>query len=171
MSNYPAGAENDINAPYNKEEMQGETIGLFDCLENLEMPYEVRCELKLFEANLDAVKIVLKNSAELFDSENRKEVSKLLRRIEKIILEPQIFIEMNNTILPEQIKINLKSLVDRIDEVDIKLNDFKAKLIEHQFSIKRISEDEFKENKRHKKLKKAFQKRINEIIKTNFRYE
>ena len=94
MSNYPAGAENNSNAPYNKEEkIQGETIGLFEFLENLDMPYEVKFELKLFEANLDAVKIVLKNSAELFDSENRKEVSKLLRRIEKIISEPQIFIE------------------------------------------------------------------------------
>ena len=49
MSNYPAGAENNSNAPYNKEEkIQGEIIGLFDYLENLEMPYEVRLHLKNF---------------------------------------------------------------------------------------------------------------------------
>ena len=55
MSNYPVGAEYDSNAPFNKKELQGETIGLFEYLENLEMPYEVRLKLKEFEEQISNI--------------------------------------------------------------------------------------------------------------------
>ena len=64
MSNYPAGAENDKTAPYNKEEIQGETIGLFEYLENLEMPYEVRVYFKNFIKGFELSKVGLNHVAE-----------------------------------------------------------------------------------------------------------
>jgi hypothetical protein len=76
MSNYPIGAEHDSNAPFNKEEKDGYTIGLFEYLENLEMPCEVRSELKRFKINLHEVKSFVK------DHKKRK-----------LLNEPQIFIE------------------------------------------------------------------------------
>jgi len=87
MSNYPAGAENDKNAPYNKEEsLQGETIGLFEYLENLEMPYEVRSELKSFIEKRQVAMLMIKGCL------NHKQGTVLLN-IQRLISEPQIFIE------------------------------------------------------------------------------
>lgn len=94
MSNYPAGAENDKNAPYNKEEqLQGETIGLFEYLENLEMPYTIRCELLTLEFNLKLAEESLDHIEKDFREDGRVEASKLVLNIKKLISEPQIFIE------------------------------------------------------------------------------
>ena len=94
MSNYPAGAEHDSNAPYNKEEsLQGETIGLFEYLENLEMPYSVRCELNLFLSNLKGVKESLNHVEKAFKQEGRPAAESLIRLLQKQLSEPQIFIE------------------------------------------------------------------------------
>jgi len=76
MSNYPVGAENNPHAPFNKEELQGETIGLFEYLENLEIPYEVRCELKKFKENRIKAILLIKDY-----------------KIKQLLSEPQIFIE------------------------------------------------------------------------------
>ena len=94
MSNYPAGAENDKNAPYNKEEqLQGETIGLFEYLENLEMPYEVRSELQAYQRNIiscNMMLMVLQNNISILSNRDVKiEISKAKRKLS----EPQIFIK------------------------------------------------------------------------------
>jgi hypothetical protein len=91
MSNYPLGAEHDSSAPFNREELQGETIGLFEYLENLEMPYSVRCELKSFDENRNlAIKTLL-----ALNNDFKKGIrnTNLHRLIIKYISEPQIFIE------------------------------------------------------------------------------
>jgi hypothetical protein len=84
MSNYPLGAENDSNAPYNKKEesLQGETIGLFEYLENLEMPYEVRIELNSFITN-HQVALMMTNGNN----------DKFILTLNRLLQEPQIFIE------------------------------------------------------------------------------
>jgi hypothetical protein len=93
MSNYPAGAENDKNAPFNKEErLQGEEIGLFEYLENLEMPYEVRCKLKNFIIDSYTAKKVLESIIDYFKDKDAVTFSKA-RVVKKLISEPQIFIE------------------------------------------------------------------------------
>jgi hypothetical protein len=90
MSNYPLGAENDSNAPFNKEEsLQGETIGLFEYLENLEMPYSIRCEFQTFTTKLR----IAKETLEVFKEKDRPAQNKLVNLIQKHISEPQIFIE------------------------------------------------------------------------------
>lgn len=87
MSNYPAGAENDKNAPYNREErLQVETIGLFEYLENLQMPYEIRCKLKEFENCRQIAMLLLKD---MISQTNNKS----LLDIAKLLVEPEIFIE------------------------------------------------------------------------------
>lgn len=93
MSNYPAGAENDLNAPFNKKELQGENIGLFEYLENLEMPFEVRSELNLFLHNLKGVRESLYHIEKSYKDENRPESANLVRLLQRLISEPQIFIE------------------------------------------------------------------------------
>lgn len=91
MSNYPIGAENDSNAPFNKEELNGYTIGLFEYLENLEMPYEVRCELKRFKENRNlATKTLLSLDKDLKKGLRNTNLHSL---IINQISEPQIFIE------------------------------------------------------------------------------
>ena len=93
MSNYPLGTANDKNAPYNKEEsLQGETIGLFEYLENLEMPYEVRCKLKNFIIDSYTSKKILDSIIEYFKDKDEVTYSKA-RVVKKLISEPQIFIE------------------------------------------------------------------------------
>lgn len=94
MSNYPAGAKNDSNAPYNKEQqLQGETIGLFEYLENLEMPYQVRCELKSFDKNrITAYQFLTILSSNLSVLDNRQ-IKLEIVKIKRLVLEPQIFIE------------------------------------------------------------------------------
>ena len=93
MINYPVGAENDLNAPFNKKELQGETIGLFEYLENLEMPFEVRSELNLFLHNLKGVRESLYHVEKSFKDEDRPAAANLIRLIQRQISEPQIFIE------------------------------------------------------------------------------
>jgi hypothetical protein len=93
MSNYPLGAENDSNAPFNKEEsLQGETIGLFEYLENLEMPYEVRIHLKNFIKGFELSKVGLNHVSENLRIESRDEY-KMILNIQRLLQEPQIFIE------------------------------------------------------------------------------
>ena len=86
MSNYPAGAENDKTAPYNKEEIQGETIGLFEYLENLEMPYDIKIELQSFITNRKVAMLMLKDKI-------NQTYSKFDLDIARLLVEPQIFIE------------------------------------------------------------------------------
>lgn len=93
MSNYPLGAENDSNAPFNKKELQGLTIGLFEYIENLEIPFEVRSELNLFLHNLKGVRESLYHVEKLFKDEDRPAAANLIRLLQKQISEPQIFIE------------------------------------------------------------------------------
>ena len=93
MNNYPLGAEHDPNAPFNKEELQGETIGLFEYLENLEMPYEIRCELQTFKFNLQLAKKSLIHIEIDYSEDGRIEASKLVLMIQRLLIEPQIFIE------------------------------------------------------------------------------
>ncbi len=83
MSNYPFGAEHDSNAPYNKEEqLNGYTIGLFEYLENLEMPYSVRCEFKKFIENHETALMMIIGNNDPF-----------IRTLKKLLSEPQIFIK------------------------------------------------------------------------------
>lgn len=93
MSNYPFGAENDKNAPYNKEKLKGETIGLFEYLENLEMPYEVRSELVLFQSKLKDSKKNLEHIQKVLIFLNMADTAKLAQLVKNNISEPQIFIE------------------------------------------------------------------------------
>jgi len=94
MINYPLCAGNDSNAPFNKEEsLQGYEIGLLEYLENLEMPYSVRCELKTLEFNLQLAKKALEHIQKDYSEDGRIEASKLVLNIQKLISEPQIFIE------------------------------------------------------------------------------
>jgi hypothetical protein len=92
MSNYPLGAENDSNAPFNRKEekLQGETIGLFEYLENLEMPYSIRCELKKFNTYLNQSQIILKDLA---TNEDNPIVMAELFLVKRLLTQPQIFIE------------------------------------------------------------------------------
>ena len=89
-SNYPTGAENDKNAPFNKEEiLQGEVIGLFEFLENLEMPYAIRMELLLFRNKLK----ITKEALEVFKDKDKPATNNLVNLLQNHITEPQIFIE------------------------------------------------------------------------------
>lgn len=90
MSNYALGAENDKNAPYNKEELKGETIGLFEYLENLELPYEIRSYLVEFDKKRQMA--IFKLNLTIHDS-NNEQLKKELYKIKKLLSEPQIFIE------------------------------------------------------------------------------
>jgi len=90
MSNYPVGAENNSNAPYNKEEiLKGNTIGLFEYLENLEMPYAIRSEFQHFVNKLR----ITRETLELFKEKDKPSNNKLVNLLQKHISEPQIFIE------------------------------------------------------------------------------
>lgn len=93
MSNYPAGAEYDSNAPFNKKDLEGETIGLFEYLENLEMPYEIRSELNLFLNNLKGVRESLYHVEKSFKDKGRPAAANLISLLQRLISEPQIFIE------------------------------------------------------------------------------
>ena len=93
MSNYPLGAENDSNAPFNKKELEGEYVGLFEYLDNnCEMPYEVRVHLKKFIKGFELSKIGLDYIAENSRIESRDDC-KIILNIQRLLQEPQIFIE------------------------------------------------------------------------------
>jgi hypothetical protein len=93
MSNYPLGAEHDSNAPFNRKELQGENVGLFEYLENLEMPYEVRSELQKYQKSIISCNMmltVLQNNISILSNRDVKiELAKAKRKLS----EPQIFIE------------------------------------------------------------------------------
>ena len=81
MSNYPLGAEHDPNAPFNKEELKGEEIGLLDeILCAGELTPETTLYLTEYQTNIYKAMDILRNIPEA------KEALKLL-------VEPQIFIE------------------------------------------------------------------------------
>lgn len=69
---------------------------------------------------------------------------------------------MNNTILPEQTKANLKDLVSRIENIKLNLKYINSLYFEQNLTF---TEKQYKEIARSKKLKKEYQKAINEIIK------
>ena len=82
MSNYPLGAEHDSNAPFNRKELQGETIGLFEYLDNLDLPYHIRIELNSFITN-HQVALMMTNGNN----------DKFILTLNRLLQEPQIFIE------------------------------------------------------------------------------
>ena len=82
MSNYPVGAENDSNAPFNRKELQGYEIGLFEYLENLDLPYDIRIELNSFITN-HQVALMMTNGNN----------DKFILTLNRLLQEPQIFIE------------------------------------------------------------------------------
>lgn len=69
---------------------------------------------------------------------------------------------MNNTILTEQTKANLKNLVSRIENIKLNLKNINSLYFEQNLTF---TEKQYKEIARSKKLKKEYQKAINEIIK------
>lgn len=69
---------------------------------------------------------------------------------------------MNNTILQEQTKTNLKDLVSRIENIKLNLKYINSLYFEQNLTF---TEKQYKEIARSKKLKKEYQKAINEIIK------
>lgn len=69
---------------------------------------------------------------------------------------------MNNTILPEQTKTNLKDLVSRIENIKLNLKYINSLYFEQNLTF---TEKQYKEIARSKKLKKEYQKAIHEIIK------
>ena len=85
MSNYPAGAENCPHAPWNKEEMQGESVPLFDYIINsVEMSKEANRLLQKFDKNrINAVKQLNVLATEY----------KELHKIINLLAEPEIFLE------------------------------------------------------------------------------
>jgi len=94
MSNYPAGAEYDSNAPFNKSELQGENVDLFDyILNNSKFPYEATSGLIEFENNLKLAKSTLEDVRKSFLEEDRPAAANLIFHIQKLLIQPQIFIE------------------------------------------------------------------------------
>lgn len=69
---------------------------------------------------------------------------------------------MNNTILPEQTKANLKDLVSRIENIKLNLKHINSLYFQQNLTF---TELQYKEIARYKKLKKEYQKAIHEIIK------
>jgi hypothetical protein len=91
MSNYPVGAKNDPNAPFNKEELKGEDVGLFDYIDNFcELKTGVRLKLNQFDKNrLKAINML--TDFILSETNDYKRIQ--LLKIRNLLLEPQIFIE------------------------------------------------------------------------------
>ena len=73
---------------------------------------------------------------------------------------------MNNTVITQEKLTNLKDLVSRIEKLEIDLKCIKNKYIDSVFKAYIFTEEDIKKEKRYKKVKKEYQKRINEIIKT-----
>lgn len=70
---------------------------------------------------------------------------------------------MNNTVIPQEKLTNLKDLVSRIEKLETDLKRFDVIYVENGF---RITKSQSYEMQRYKKVKKEYQKKINEIIKT-----
>ena len=93
MSNYPLGAENDSNAPFNQKELEGEYVGLFEYLDNnCEMPYQVRVNLQNFIKGFELSKVALKHLAKNFKKDYSEDYA-LVLKTQILLREPQIFIE------------------------------------------------------------------------------
>jgi len=69
---------------------------------------------------------------------------------------------MNNTVIPQEKLTNLKDLVSRIEKLEIDLKRFDVIYVENGFRLTKSQSDEMQ---RYKKVKKEYQKKINEIIK------
>jgi hypothetical protein len=94
MSNYPTGAEYDSNAPFNRTELQGENVGLFDyILNNSRFPYEATSGLIELEHNLKLAKSTLEDIRKSYLEEDRPAAANLILNIQRLLNEPQIFIE------------------------------------------------------------------------------
>lgn len=73
---------------------------------------------------------------------------------------------MNNIVMPQEKLNNLKELVSRVEKLEIDLKLVKNKYIDSVFKVNFFTEEDIKKEKRYKKVKKEYQKKINEIIKT-----
>jgi hypothetical protein len=93
MSNYPVGAENDSNAPYNRKEnfeITTKKVNLFDFLIEQDLPYDCVDELKRFNTYLNQSQIILK---QLAINEDNPIVMAELFLVKRLLSQPQIFIE------------------------------------------------------------------------------
>jgi hypothetical protein len=93
MSNYPAGAEHDSNAPFNKEEnfeITTKKVNLFDFLIEQDLPYDCVDELKRFNTYLKQSQHILKDLA---INENNTHIQDKLFLVKRLLTQPQIFIE------------------------------------------------------------------------------
>lgn len=70
---------------------------------------------------------------------------------------------MNNIVMPQEKLNNLKELVSRVEKIDIDLKRYDVIYVENGF---RFTKNQSVEMQRYKKVKKEYQKKINEIIKT-----
>ena len=70
---------------------------------------------------------------------------------------------MNNIVMPQEKLTNLKELVSRVEKIDIDLKRYDLIYVENGF---RFTKNQSVEMQRYKKVKKEYQKKINEIIKT-----
>ena len=70
---------------------------------------------------------------------------------------------MNNIVMPQEKLTNLKELVSRVEKIDIDLKRYDVIYVENGF---RFTKNQSVEMQRYKKVKKEYQKKINEIIKT-----
>ena len=69
---------------------------------------------------------------------------------------------MNATIIPQEKLTNLKDLVRRIENIKLNIKHINSLYFEQDLSF---TENQYKEIARSKRLKKKYQKSINEIIK------
>lgn len=69
---------------------------------------------------------------------------------------------MSHTIIPQEKLTNLKDLANRVDDLSVKIKEFDNIFIESGFTY---TDKDYRILKRYKKLKKEYQKKINEIIK------
>ncbi len=85
MSNYPPGADICPHAPWNKEEMQGESVPLFDYIINsVEMSKDANFLLQCF----DKRRIIAVSQLKVLATEYKE-----LHKIINLLAEPEIFLE------------------------------------------------------------------------------
>ena len=94
MSNYPAGAENDRNAPYNQKDLQGDYVGLFeDILATGELNYDTTQMLNEFSKKRDEAYKILTELIEVSNSLENSYFKNKLFKIKELITEPTLFID------------------------------------------------------------------------------
>ena len=69
---------------------------------------------------------------------------------------------MNDTLIPQEKLTNLKDLANRVENIKLNIKHINSLYFEQGF---KFTEKQYKEIARSKRLKKEYQKRINEIIK------